>query len=581
MPKGTEKPADHSVAGSPRQVASVMPASSLPPGWAWTTLGEITSPSEARADPSDLPADMSYVGLEHIEKDTGRLLGYGHAQDVRSTKTLFRAGDVLYGKLRPYLNKVCIPDFDGVCSTDILVFPKRDFLCNRFLKYRLLASDFVRFASLNVSGVQHPRVHFKTLAQFRVALPPLPEQRRIVARIEELFSQLDAAEEGLRRVQRNLKRYRAAVLKAAVKGRLVPTEAELARAEGRPYETGVALLQRILAERRRKWEEREWAKLVEKAKKKAAQARRKARGLPARIKDIPPEEWQAIPESEYRRYLPKDDRWKQKYKEPTPPDTSTLSPLPEGWVWATVEMLTWHVTSGSRGWAKYYAPEGALFVRVGNFQRGTIELDLENVAFVQPPSSSETMRTALQENDVLITITADVGMVGVVDRRVLAWGQAYINQHVCLTRPVIPQLSPFIGYAIASQPGQKQVEEKQYGATKKGLGLEDVKEIIVPLPPLAEQRRIVAEVERRLSVVREAEKAVETNLKRIARLRQAILKRAFEGKLVPQDPSDEPAEVLLERIRKQSRAKRPAVEPASAPRKAGLMSLFEEEGGQS
>jgi len=143
----------------------------------------------------------------------------------------------------------------------------------------------------------------------------------------------------LKRAQRNLKRYRAAVLKAAVEGRLVPTEAELARAEGRSYESGEELLQRILAERRRRWEEAEWEKLVKKAKKKAAQARRKAAGLPARLRDIPEEEWRDLPEEAYARYLPKDDKWKQKYKDPEPPDTSALPPLPEGWVWATVEMV--------------------------------------------------------------------------------------------------------------------------------------------------------------------------------------------------------------------------------------------------
>ena len=189
-----------------------------------------------------------------------------------------------------------------------------------------------------------------------------------------------------------------------------------------------------------------------------------------------------------------------------------------------------------------------MFVRVGNFQRDSIEIDLTDAVFVRPPTGPETERTALQENDVLITITADVGMVGGVDSKVFSWGQAYINQHVCLARPVIPEISHFMGYALASQPGQKQIEERQYGATKKGLALDDVKELVIPLPPLAEQRHIVAEVERRLSVAREAEKAVEANLKRIARLRQAILKRAFEGKLVPQNPNDESAEKLLARI---------------------------------
>jgi len=502
----------------------------LPPGWVWTTLGEIVTPSPERADPNSLAPDTPYIGLEHIEKGTGKLIGHGWATEVRSAKNVFRAGDVLYGKLRPYLNKVCIPDFDGVCSTDILVFSKQEYLDNRFLKYRLLASDFVHYANLHISGVQHPRVHFKQLAKFPVALPPLSEQRRIVAKIEELFSQLDAAEEGLRRVQRNLKRYRAAVLKAAVEGRLVP------RGRGdpadRPHETGAELLQRILAERRRKWEEQEWAKLVEKAKKKAAQARRKAQGRPARLKDIPPEEWQAIPEEEYRRYLPKDDRWKQRYKEPAPPDTANLPPLPEGWVWASLPMLV-----GDKGifrdgdWieSKDQDPNGEVrLIQLADIGDG--EFRDRSARYLTLEKAHELKCTFLEPGDILIArmpeplgracIFPNLPQIAVtaVDVCILRVDQRFVDRH-------------WIMYAINAPRTRSWIASYQSGSTRGRVSRKNLAKVPVPLPPLAEQRRIVAEVERRLSVAREAEKAVEANLKRIARLRQTILKRAFEGRL--------------------------------------------------
>ncbi len=139
--------------------------------------------------------------------------------------------------------------------------------------------------------------------QIPIPIAPLNQQKQIVAEIEKQFSRLDEGVASLKRVQANLKRYKAAVLKAAVEGRLVETEAELARREGRDYETGQQLLQRILAERRRKWEEAELAKMKAKGK------------------------------------MPKNDKWKQKYKEPAAPDTRNLPELPEGWVWATYSQI--------------------------------------------------------------------------------------------------------------------------------------------------------------------------------------------------------------------------------------------------
>ena len=191
----------------------------LPDGWVWTTLGEIIEPSKEKVNPLEIE-EVPYVSLEHIEKDTGKLLGHGRSSEVRSSKTKFNRGDLLYGKLRPYLNKVYISDFEGVCSTDLLVFPKDELLSNTFFLYRFLCRDFVNYASHNVSGVNLPRVNFQTLSRFKIALPPLPEQHRIVSKIEELFTKLDAGINELHNAQSQLKRYRQSVLKAAFEGKL-------------------------------------------------------------------------------------------------------------------------------------------------------------------------------------------------------------------------------------------------------------------------------------------------------------------------------------------------------------------------
>lgn len=191
----------------------------LPQGWLLTDLGVVISPSSEKSDPSGYSGSV-YIGLEHIEKDTGKLLGFGTSSDVKSTKSIFHKGDLLYGKLRPYLNKVWLADRNGICSTDILVLEKNPFISNKFLHYRLLSRDFVLFSNQQVSGIELPRVNINKISPFPILLPPITEQHRIITKIEEIFTQLDAGVASLKKVQAQLKRYRQAVLKAAFEGRL-------------------------------------------------------------------------------------------------------------------------------------------------------------------------------------------------------------------------------------------------------------------------------------------------------------------------------------------------------------------------
>src|SRR5687767_14299387 len=120
-----------------------------PKGWVATTLGELSVPSRSRALPSDEP-DLPYVGMEHIEAHTMKLVGHGNATGLRSSSVRFNKGDVLYGKMRPYLNKVWHAEFDGLCSAEFLVFPRTEGLSNQLLAYRLNCQDFVNFANHQV-----------------------------------------------------------------------------------------------------------------------------------------------------------------------------------------------------------------------------------------------------------------------------------------------------------------------------------------------------------------------------------------------------------------------------------------------
>jgi len=470
----------------------------LPKGWEWTTLGEIIEPSKEKVNPSDIE-ETPYIGLEHIEKDTGRLLDCGFSSEIRSTKSNFSNGDLLYGKLRPYLNKVCVPTFDGICSTDILVYSKTCYMSNEYLLYRFLYEDFVQYTSQNVSGVQHPRVNIHTLSRFEIALPPLLEQRRIVTKIEKLFTQLDAGISALEKAQAQLKRYRQSVLKAAVEGKLT----EEWRREHPDVEPASVLLERIKRER-----------------EKNAKGRRKK--------------------------LP-------------PMDVSNLPEIPEGWEWARLPQFG-EVNRGKSKHRPRNDPKlyGGLypFVQTGDIRHATGILH----SYSQTYNELGLKQSQLWPKGTLcITIAANIA-----DTAILGFDACFPDSIVgflpeddfCDVR--------FVEYFIRT--AKENIERYAPATAQKNINLRILSSIAIPFPPLVEQHGIVSEIERRISVADNTEATLEANLKRAARLRQSILKKAFRGQLVPQNPNDEPASILLERIRAE-RAKTPSKRRRGRPRK--------------
>ena len=432
----------------------------FPKGWLWTKLGDIIEPSKERANPQKIE-HVPYISLEHIETDTGQLLGCGCSSEVKSTKTKFKRGDVLYGKLRPYLNKVYLSDFEGICSTDILVFSKDEFYSNAFLFYRLLCPDFVNYASHNVSGVNLPRVNFQTLSQFKLLLPPLPEQHRIVAKIEELFTKLDAGIDALHKVGAQLKRYRQSVLKAAFEGKL--TEA-----------------------------------------------------------------------------------WRAELQDEIESISLVASDLPDGWVWTTLG----EISEINPRIDKQSIDDDLeiTFLPMKRVEELTGKIDLS-----ETKRSSEVKRksyTAFRDGDVLfakVTPCMENGKIAVAHDLKNGIGFGSTEFHVI--RLLEERSTQFFFFYFIQQKFRQDAKR----AMTSAVGLlrvptDYMRKVPIPLPPLAEQEAIVSEVKRRLSVADEVEQTVVTELKRAEQLRQSILKKAFSGGLVPQDSSDEPASVLLERI---------------------------------
>jgi type I restriction enzyme, S subunit len=205
--------------------------------------------------------------------------------------------------------------------------------------------------------------------------------------------------------------------------------------------------------------------------------------------------------------------------------------VPDTWEVTTGADAFTFVTSGSRGWAKYYSESGASFLRVGNLDRYTLDLDLSSVQSVSPPRTAESTRTRVQSRDILISITAEVGMVGVVPD---GFGEGYVNQHVAIARPNALLEARFIAAFIASPTGgEKQLDALQRGATKAGLGLDDIRAMTMPLPPPLEQAEIVRRVSQLFGAADRLSQRVASASKRVDRSSQAILAKAFRGGLAP------------------------------------------------
>ena len=190
----------------------------VPKNWCWTKLSScIIASKEKTSDFSD--SNIKYIGLEHLEKDSG-IIGYGSAGGVKSLKNVFHKGQLLYGKLRPYLNKHDIAPFDGICSTDILVFDKTECSLTSFVNYYFNQSRFLEYVVGNSKGINLPRVSENVILEAMIPLPPLPEQQRIVDRIESLFAKLDEAKEKAQAVVDGFEDRKAAILHKAFTGEL-------------------------------------------------------------------------------------------------------------------------------------------------------------------------------------------------------------------------------------------------------------------------------------------------------------------------------------------------------------------------
>jgi len=489
----------------------------LPKGWATIAIGELGrwfgggTPSKANEKfwqdgsiPWISPKDMKVLRVTDSED---------HITPLALEETnigVFPAGTVLFVVRSGILARtfpVAISEVPATMNQDLKGIALSEGIAAAYLAYCMIGRENDVLKRCSKHGTTVASIDTNALHSYEIHLAPSPEQNRIVAKLEELFSDLDAGVAALKRAKANLKRYRAAVLKAAVEGKLT----EQWRAENPPKEPAAKLLERILKERRKKWEQDQLAAYEANGKQ-------------------PPK------------------NWRDKYQEPIGLDTADLPKLPEGWCWASVDQILTYLRNGY-----FQSPSkcgtGTPILRINAVR--PMRVDLSECRFLDE-FKGPVQDYYIENGDLLFTrYNGSVDMLGVAGMVRGCTENVLHPDKLIRVKLAIPQpLSAFVEIAANAGLSRKHmVGRARTTAGQTGISGTDIRQMPIPLAPLREQSIVVNEVSERLSEIEAAQQAIIKSLKRSARLRQSILKQAFAGKLVPQDLADEPASVLLQRIR--------------------------------
>jgi type I restriction enzyme S subunit len=412
--------------------------SGLPWGWVAGTLGDFVEPVRVGIDPASVPG-FPYLGLEHVQAQTTNILGSALASSVRSTSYEFAPGATLFARLRPYLNKVCTPTFEGIGSGEFIIFPACAHLAPSFLKYLLNQPAFVEFTSTLDTG-DRPRVNWNGIKNFSCALPPLAEQKRIVATIEEQFSRLDAGMTPLERVRLNLKRMRAALLHQAIGGPAL-----------------------------RKYERSPFGEVLREPLRNGHSAK--------------------------------------------------ADPL------GTVPVFT--LTA----------------VTLGDFSDRNIKMTAADPRRIRD--------LWIQPGDILIERSNTRELVGTT-RLYRGRSRAAVYPDLIIRARVKDSVLPEYAELVLQSPDSRRYFQQcaqGISGTMPKIDQGVIERLPFPVPSKRMQAAIVADAERWATVLDVLEGELSLAENRLTSLRLSILAAAFSGRLVPQDPDDEPAVVLLERIR--------------------------------
>jgi type I restriction enzyme S subunit len=440
----------------------------LPDGWEWTTVEDLSQSIQYgyTESASIEPVGPKFLRITDIQngKVNWETVPYCVCLDNEVGRYLLESGDIVFARTGATTGKSFLITNPprAVFASYLIRLRLQQEVNKKYFSYFLDSPDYWSQIMQVRKGSAQPGVNAAILAKLKVPIAPLPEQERIVAKIEELFTQLEAGTSALAKVQAGLDQYQKSILNAAIFGNLIEQrEAERSASE---------LLEDIL---------------------------------------------------EFRTSKP------AKNKNPLLPDfgdISSIPSLPSKWVWSTLDQLTWSVRDGMH-FSPEYVTDGIPFITGGNVRPTGV--NFEKAKRISRELHDKLIRFKPDMGDILYTKggTTGIARVNTYDIEFNVW------VHVAVLK-LCEGVEPFyIQHALNSPFCYQQSQKYTHGVGNQDLGLTRMIKILIPLPPLEEQRRIVAEVERRLSVARQVEGSVEAALVRASRLRQAVLRSAFEGRL--------------------------------------------------
>lgn len=453
----------------------------IPAGWAWARLQDIGRDwGQKKPDQK-----LTYIDVGAINKE----FGYIHdpavleAGDAPSrARKLVKEGTVIYSTVRPYLLNIAVInqafDPEPIASTAFAIIHPLCGMSGSFIYRYLRSPSFVEYVKGCQTGVAYPAINDKHFFSGLIPIPPEAEQPRIEAKVNELMSLCDQLEQ---QTETSLAAHTTLVENLLATLTSSTDAAELEQNWHRITEHFTTLFTT--------------EESIDQLKQTVLQLAVMGKLVPQNPNDEPASVLLEKIAAEKAQLIKEKKIKKQKALPPIGEDEKSFE-LPDGWEWCRVWDVAHTITSGSRDWAKFYAESGAKFVTMGNLSRGEYELRLNSMRYVNPPKGGEGSRTKLEAGDLLISITGDVGNLGLIPE---GFGEAYINQHTCMLRFMSNCRSLYFANLMRSPWAKFQFDAPQRGI-KNSFRLGDVGEMIIPLPPEREWSRIVSKTEQLMSI---------------------------------------------------------------------------------